>query len=65
MIRTPACGRPNFDRRPVAMLLGASFMLLVEHARALSRAKDPARHSDRRTGAPFFLWLLARPEDWG
>jgi len=53
---------PNFGRLlPAAMLLGASFMLLVDAlARSLSRVETPLGILTALLGAPFFLWLLAR-----
>jgi iron complex transport system permease protein len=59
---------PNFDRLlPTAMLLGASFMLLVDTlARALARIETPLGILTAVLGAPFFLWLLARGRrTWG
>jgi iron complex transport system permease protein len=53
---------PNFNRLlPAAMLLGASFMLLVDTlARSLARVETPLGILTAVLGAPFFLWLLAR-----
>jgi len=53
---------PNFDRLlPTAMLLGASFMLLVDTlARTMARIETPLGILTAVLGAPFFLWLLAR-----
>jgi iron complex transport system permease protein len=59
---------PNFDRLlPVAMLLGASFMLLVDTlARSIARIETPLGILTAVLGAPFFLWLLARGrKTWG
>jgi len=59
---------PNFDRLlPAAMLLGASFMLLVDTlARTLARIETPLGILTAVLGAPFFLWLLARGrKTWG
>jgi iron complex transport system permease protein len=59
---------PNFDRLlPVAMLLGASFMLLVDTlARSIARVETPLGILTAVLGAPFFLWLLARGrKTWG
>jgi iron complex transport system permease protein len=53
---------PSFGRLlPAAMLLGASFMLLVDLlARSLARVETPLGILTAVLGAPFFLWLLAR-----
>jgi iron complex transport system permease protein len=53
---------PNFDRLlPAAMLLGASFMLMVDAiGRSLGRVETPIGILTAVLGAPFFLWLLAR-----
>jgi iron complex transport system permease protein len=53
---------PNFDRLlPAAMLLGASFMLVVDTlARSVGRIETPLGILTAVLGAPFFLWLLAR-----
>jgi iron complex transport system permease protein len=53
---------PNFDRLlPAAMLLGASFMLIVDAlGRSLGRVETPLGILTAVLGAPFFLWLLAR-----
>jgi iron complex transport system permease protein len=53
---------PNFARLlPAAMLLGASFMLLVDTAaRSIARIETPLGILTAVFGAPFFLWLLAR-----
>ena len=59
---------PNFDRLlPTAMLLGASFMLLVDTlARTMARIETPLGILTAVLGAPFFLWLLARGRrTWG
>ena len=59
---------PNFDRLlPAAMLLGASFMLIVDAlARSLGRVETPLGILTAVLGAPFFLWLLARGRStWG
>jgi iron complex transport system permease protein len=59
---------PNFDRLlPAAMLLGASFLLLVDTlARSLARVETPLGILTAVLGAPFFLWLLARGRNtWG
>jgi iron complex transport system permease protein len=59
---------PNFDRLlPTAMLLGASFMLLVDTlARSIARIETPLGILTAVLGAPFFLWLLARGrKTWG
>ena len=59
---------PNFDRLlPASMLLGASFMLLVDTmARTLARIETPLGILTAVLGAPFFLWLLARGRrTWG
>jgi iron complex transport system permease protein len=59
---------PNFDRLlPASMLLGASFMLLVDTlARSLARIETPLGILTAVLGAPFFLWLLARGrKTWG
>jgi len=59
---------PNFNRLlPAAMLLGASFMLLVDTlARTLARIETPLGILTAVLGAPFFLWLLARGrKTWG
>jgi iron complex transport system permease protein len=58
---------PNFDRLlPAAMLLGASFMLIVDAlGRSLARVETPLGILTAVLGAPFFLWLLARSrETW-
>jgi iron complex transport system permease protein len=59
---------PNFARLlPAAMLLGASFMLLVDTlARTIARIETPLGILTAVLGAPFFLWLLARGrQSWG
>jgi iron complex transport system permease protein len=59
---------PNFSRLlPAAMLMGASFMLLVDTlARSLARIETPLGILTAVLGAPFFLWLLARGrKTWG
>jgi iron complex transport system permease protein len=59
---------PNFARLlPAAMLLGASFMLVVDLlARSLARVETPLGILTAVLGAPFFLWLLARDRgSWG
>src|SRR5215469_2837840 len=59
---------PNFHRLlPAAMLLGASFMLMVDAlGRSLGRVETPIGILTAVLGAPFFLWLLARgKKTWG
>ena len=59
---------PNFDRLlPAAMLLGASFILVVDTlARSIARIETPLGILTAVLGAPFFLWLLARGrKTWG
>ncbi len=59
---------PNFSRLlPAAMLLGASFMLIVDTAaRSIARIETPLGILTAILGAPFFLWLLARGRrTWG
>jgi iron complex transport system permease protein len=59
---------PNFARAlPVAMLLGAAFLLTVDTmARTLARVETPIGILTAVVGAPFFLWLLARGRhSWG
>jgi iron complex transport system permease protein len=59
---------PNFARLlPAAMLLGASFLLLVDTlARSLAHVETPLGILTAVLGAPFFLWLLARGrKTWG
>ena len=58
---------PNFDRLlPTAMLMGASYLLLVDTlARTMARIEIPLGILTAVLGAPFFLWLLARGrEGW-
>jgi iron complex transport system permease protein len=58
---------PSFDRLvPTAMLLGASYLLLVDTlARTMARTEVPIGILTAIIGAPFFLWLLARGrEGW-
>jgi iron complex transport system permease protein len=58
---------PSFDRLlPTAMLLGASYLLLVDTlARTMARIEVPIGILTAMIGAPFFLWLLARGrEGW-
>jgi len=58
---------PNFDRLlPTALLLGASYLLLVDTlARTMARIEVPIGILTAVIGAPFFLWLLARGrEGW-
>src|SRR5262245_47862843 len=58
---------PNFDRLlPTAMLMGASYLLLVDTlARTTARIEVPLGILTALLGAPFFLWLLARGrEGW-
>jgi FecCD transport family len=59
---------PNFARLlPVAMLLGAAFLLAVDTlARTLARVETPIGILTAVVGAPFFLWLLVRGRrSWG
>jgi iron complex transport system permease protein len=59
---------PNFSRLlPASMLLGASFMLIVDTAaRSIARVETPLGILTAVLGAPFFLWLLARGRrTWG
>src|SRR5262249_5437373 len=59
---------PNFARLlPVAMLLGAAFLLAVDTiARTIARVETPIGILTAVVGAPFFLWLLARGrQSWG
>ncbi|MBX9925179.1 MAG: iron ABC transporter permease [Hyphomicrobiaceae bacterium] len=53
---------PNFDRLlPTAMLLGATYMVLVDAlARTIARVETPLGILTAMIGAPFFLWLLVR-----
>jgi iron complex transport system permease protein len=58
---------PSFDRLlPTAMLLGSSYLLLVDTlARTIARIEVPLGILTAVIGAPFFLWLLARGrEGW-
>ena len=58
---------PSFDRLlPTAMLLGASYLLLVDTlARTMARIEVPIGILTAMIGAPFFLWLLAKGrEGW-
>jgi iron complex transport system permease protein len=58
---------PSFDRLlPTAMLLGASYLLIVDTlARTMGRVEVPIGILTATIGAPFFLWLLARGrEGW-
>jgi iron complex transport system permease protein len=58
---------PSFDRLlPAAMLMGASYLLLVDTlARTMARIEVPLGILTAVLGAPFFLWLLARGrEGW-
>jgi iron complex transport system permease protein len=58
---------PSFDRLlPTALLLGASYLLLVDTlARTMARIEVPIGILTAVIGAPFFLWLLARGrEGW-
>jgi iron complex transport system permease protein len=58
---------PSFDRLlPTAMLLGASYLLMVDTlARTMARIDVPIGILTAIIGAPFFLWLLARGrEGW-
>ncbi len=58
---------PSFDRLlPTAMLLGASYLLVVDTlARPMARMEVPIGILTAIIGAPFFLWLLARGrEGW-
>jgi iron complex transport system permease protein len=58
---------PSFDRLlPTAMLLGASYLLLVDTlARTMARIEVPIGILTAIIGAPFFLWLLAKGrEGW-
>lgn len=58
---------PSFDRLlPTAMLIGASYLLVVDTlARTMARIEVPIGILTAIIGAPFFLWLLARGrEGW-
>jgi iron complex transport system permease protein len=58
---------PSFDRlMPTAMLMGASYLLLVDTlARTMARIEVPIGILTAILGAPFFLWLLMRGrEGW-
>jgi iron complex transport system permease protein len=58
---------PNFSRLlPAAMLMGASYLLLVDTlARTIARIEVPLGILTAVLGAPFFLWLLAKGrEGW-
>jgi iron complex transport system permease protein len=58
---------PSFDRLlPTAMLIGASYLLLVDTmARTMTAIEVPIGILTAIIGAPFFLWLLARGrEGW-
>jgi iron complex transport system permease protein len=58
---------PSFDRLlPAAMLMGASYLLLVDTlARTMARIEVPIGILTAIIGAPFFLWLLAKGrEGW-
>jgi iron complex transport system permease protein len=58
---------PSFDRLlPTAMLLGGSYLLLVDTlARTMARIEVPIGILTAIIGAPFFLWLLMRGrEGW-
>ena len=58
---------PSFDRLlPTAMLMGASYLLLVDTlARTMARIEVPIGILTAIIGAPFFLWLLAKGrEGW-
>lgn len=52
---------PNFDRLlPAAMLMGATYLLLVDTlARTMSETETPLGILTAFVGAPVFLWLLA------
>lgn len=53
---------PNFERLlPMAMLMGATYLVLVDTlARTLGRIEVPIGILTATVGAPFFLWLLWR-----
>jgi iron complex transport system permease protein len=58
---------PSFDRLlPAAMLMGASYLVLVDTlARTMARIEVPIGILTAIIGAPFFLWLLAKGrEGW-
>jgi iron complex transport system permease protein len=58
---------PSFDRLlPTAMLMGASYLVLVDTlARTMARIEVPIGILTAILGAPFFLWLLMRGrEGW-
>lgn len=58
---------PSFDRLlPTAMLMGATYLLLVDTlARTMATIEVPIGILTAILGAPFFLWLLARGrEGW-
>ena len=58
---------PSFDRLlPTAMLMGASYLLLVDTiARTMARIEVRIGILTAIIGAPFFLWLLAKGrEGW-
>jgi iron complex transport system permease protein len=58
---------PSFERLlPTAMLMGASYLLLVDTlARTMARIEVPIGILTAILGAPFFLWLLMRGrEGW-
>jgi iron complex transport system permease protein len=58
---------PSFDRLlPTAMLMGASYLLMVDTlARTMARIEVPIGILTAILGAPFFLWLLMRGrEGW-
>jgi iron complex transport system permease protein len=58
---------PSFDRLlPTSMLLGGSYLLLVDTlARTMARIEVPIGILTAILGAPFFLWLLMRGrEGW-
>jgi iron complex transport system permease protein len=58
---------PSFDRLlPAAMLMGGSYLLLVDTlARTMARIEVPIGILTAIIGAPFFLWLLAKGrEGW-
>lgn len=53
---------PNFDRLlPVAMLMGAGYLLIVDTlARTIAATETPLGILTAFVGAPVFLWLLAQ-----